>query len=163
MANDIIIFGIILSIIFYEITEISPGGLIVPAYVAFYINDPQRIAITIIAGILTFLIVKFISDHTIIYGRRKFAMCIMISFVIRLLVKYFNIYIVNEYEVYILGGSIIGVIIPGIIAQEIDRHGVIRTVSSLMILSIFIKAVVEVIYKAGGMNWTKKLIISFLQ
>ena len=79
-------------------------------------------------------------------------MCIMISFVIRLLVKYFNIYIVNEYEVYILGGSIIGVIIPGIIAQEIDRHGVIRTVSSLMILSIFIKAVVEVIYKAGGMN-----------
>ncbi|BBA52373.1 poly-gamma-glutamate biosynthesis protein PgsC [Fusobacterium varium] len=152
MANDIIIFGIILSIIFYEITEISPGGLIVPAYVAFYINDPQRIAITIIAGILTFLIVKFISDHTIIYGRRKFAMCIMISFVIRLLVKYFNIYIVNEYEVYILGGSIIGVIIPGIIAQEIDRHGVIRTVSSLMILSIFIKAVVEVIYKAGGMN-----------
>lgn len=152
MANDIIIFGIILSIIFYEITEISPGGLIVPAYVAFYINDPQRIAITIIAGILTFLIVKFISDHIIIYGRRKFAMCIMISFVIRLLVKYFNIYIVNEYEVYILGGSIIGVIIPGIIAQEIDRHGVIRTVSSLMILSIFIKAVVEVIYKAGGMN-----------
>lgn len=152
MANDIIIFGIILSIIFYEITEISPGGLIVPAYVAFYINDPQRIAITIIAGILTFLIVKFISDHTIIYGRRKFVMCIMISFVIRLLVKYFNIYIVNEYEVYILGGSIIGVIIPGIIAQEIDRHGVIRTVSSLMILSIFIKAVVEVIYKAGGMN-----------
>ena len=42
MANDIIIFGIILSIIFYEITEISPGGLIVPAYVAFYINDPQN-------------------------------------------------------------------------------------------------------------------------
>ena len=35
MANDIIIFGIILSIIFYEITEISPGGLIVPAYIAF--------------------------------------------------------------------------------------------------------------------------------
>ena len=71
MANDIIIFGIILSIIFYEITEISPGGLIVPAYIAFYINTPQRIIITIIAGILTFLIVKFISNHTIIYGRRK--------------------------------------------------------------------------------------------
>ena len=80
MANDIIIFGIILSIIFYEITEISPGGLIVPAYIAFYINDPQRISITIVAGILTFLVVKLISNHTIIYGRRKFALCIMISF-----------------------------------------------------------------------------------
>ncbi|AVQ28414.1 MULTISPECIES: poly-gamma-glutamate biosynthesis protein PgsC [Fusobacterium] len=152
MANDIIIFGIILSIIFYEITEISPGGLIVPAYIAFYINTPQRIIITIIAGILTFLIVKFISNHTIIYGRRKFALCIMISFMIRLILKYFNIYIVNEYEIYILGGSVIGVIIPGIMAQEMDRHGIVRTVSSLMILSIFIKAVVEVIYKAGGVN-----------
>lgn len=152
MANDIIIFGIILSIIFYEITEISHGGLIVPAYIAFYINTPQRIIITIIAGILTFLIVKFISNHTIIYGRRKFALCIMISFMIRLILKYFNIYIVNEYEIYILGGSVIGVIIPGIMAQEMDRHGIVRTVSSLMILSIFIKAVVEVIYKAGGVN-----------
>lgn len=152
MANDIIIFGIILSIIFYEITEISPGGLIVPAYIAFYINTPQRIIITIIAGILTFLIGKFISNHTIIYGRRKFALCIMISFMVRLILKYFNIYIVNEYEIYILGGSVIGVIIPGIMAQEMDRHGIIRTVSSLMILSIFIKAVVEVIYKAGGVN-----------
>lgn len=152
MANDIIIFGIILSIIFYEITEISPGGLIVPAYIAFYINTPQRIIITIIAGILTFLIVKFISNHTIIYGRRKFALCIMISFMIRLILKYFNIYIVNEYEIYILGGSVIGVIIPGIMAQEMDRHGIVRIVSSLMILSIFIKAVVEVIYKAGGVN-----------
>ncbi|HJH07498.1 MAG TPA: poly-gamma-glutamate biosynthesis protein PgsC, partial [Fusobacterium ulcerans] len=130
----------------------SPGGLIVPAYIAFYINTPQRIIITIIAGILTFLIVKFISNHTIIYGRRKFALCIMISFMIRLILKYFNIYIVNEYEIYILGGSVIGVIIPGIMAQEMDRHGIVRTVSSLMILSIFIKAVVEVIYKAGGVN-----------
>lgn len=152
MANDIIIFGIILSIIFYEITEISPGGLIVPAYIAFYINDPQRISITIVAGILTFLVVKLISNHTIIYGRRKFALCIMISFIIRLIVKYFNIYVVNEYEIYILGGSIIGVIIPGIIAHEMDKHGVVKTVSSLMMLSIFIKAVVEVIYKAGGAN-----------
>ena len=71
---------------------------------------------------------------------------------VRLILKYFNIYIVNEYEIYILGGSVIGVIIPGIMAQEMDRHGIIRTVSSLMILSIFIKAVVEVIYKAGGVN-----------
>ena len=76
----------------------------------------------------------------------------MISFMIRLILKYFNIYIVNEYEIYILGGSVIGVIIPGIMAQEMDRHGIVRTVSSLMILSIFIKAVVEVIYKAGGVN-----------
>lgn len=151
MVNEIIILGIILSIIFYELTEISPGGLIVPAYTAFYLDTPQRVVITVLAGIVTYLVVKFISNHTIIYGRRKFALCIMISFMVRVLLKYFNIYIVNEYELYILGGSIIGVIIPGIMAQEMDRHGVVKTVSSLMILSIFIKALVEILNSAGGL------------
>ncbi|WP_300449980.1 poly-gamma-glutamate biosynthesis protein PgsC [Fusobacterium sp.] len=151
MVNEVIILGIILSIIFYEITEISPGGLIVPAYIAFYLDNPQRVVITILAGILTFLIVKFISNHVIVYGRRKFALCIMISFIIRGVLKYFNIYIVNEYELFILGGSIIGVIIPGIIAQEIDRHGMIRTISSILILSIFIKSIIELFYSIGGL------------
>lgn len=151
MVNEVIILGIILSIIFYEITEISPGGLIVPAYIAFYLDNPQRVVITILAGILTFLIVKFISNHAIVYGRRKFALCIMVSFIIRVVLKYFNIYIVNEYELFILGGSIIGVIIPGIIAQEIDRHGMIRTISSLLILSIFIKSIIELFYSIGGL------------
>lgn len=152
MVNEVIILGIILSIIFYEITEISPGGLIVPAYIAFYLDNPQRVVITILAGILTFLIVKFISNHAIVYGRRKFALCIMISFIIRVVLKYFNIYIVNEYELFILGGSIIGVIIPGIIAQEIDRYGMIRTISSLLILSIFIKSIIELFYSIGGLS-----------
>ena len=152
MVNEVIILGIILSIIFYEITEISPGGLIVPAYIAFYLDNPQRVVITILAGILTFLIVKFISNHAIVYGRRKFALCIMTSFIIRVVLKYFNIYIVNEYELFILGGSIIGVIIPGIIAQEIDRHGMIRTISSLLILSIFIKSIIELFYSTGGLS-----------
>lgn len=152
MVNEVIILGIILSIIFYEITEISPGGLIVPAYIAFYLDNPQRVVITILAGILTFLIVKFISNHAIVYGRRKFALYIMISFIIRVVLKYFNIYIVNEYELFILGGSIIGVIVPGIIAQEIDRHGMIRTISSLLILSIFIKSIIELFYSTGGLS-----------
>lgn len=76
----------------------------------------------------------------------------MISFIIRVVLKYFNIYIVNEYELFILGGSIIGVIIPGIIAQEIDRHGMIRTISSLLILSIFIKSIIELFYSTGGLS-----------
>lgn len=36
MSNNIIILGIIISIIFYEITEISPGGMIVPGYIALF-------------------------------------------------------------------------------------------------------------------------------
>ena len=150
MIDNMIILGIILSIIFYEITEISPGGVIVPAYFALYINNPQKIILTLVSGIIIFFIVKFISNYTIIYGRRKFALYIMVSFFIRIIIKYLNIYFVNEYEVYLLAGSLIGIIIPGLLAQNIDRYGITKTVCSLMMLAIFIKAVMEIVSQTGG-------------
>ncbi|PID67083.1 MAG: poly-gamma-glutamate biosynthesis protein PgsC, partial [Fusobacteriales bacterium] len=46
MLNLIFTFGIISSLLFYELTEISPGGIIAPVYIALYINNPQKICIT---------------------------------------------------------------------------------------------------------------------
>lgn len=150
MVNEIIILGIIISIVFYEITEISPGGLIVPAYLAFYIDNPKRILITILAGIMTYFIVKFISDRTILYGRRKFTVYVLVGFLLRELLKYFNIYL-EGYDIFILGGNIIGVIIPAIMARDIERNGMTKSIFSLLMLSIFIKAVVEIVYEVGGL------------
>lgn len=150
MINEIIILGIIISIIFYEITEISPGGLIVPAYIAFYMDNPKRVAITIMAGIMIYFIVKFISDRTILYGRRKFTVYILVGFLLRELLKYFNIYL-EGFDIFILGGNIIGIIIPAIMARDIERNGMIKSVFSLLMLSIFIKALVEIVYEVGGL------------
>ncbi|NLM44398.1 MAG: poly-gamma-glutamate biosynthesis protein PgsC, partial [Clostridiales bacterium] len=43
MLDNIIVLGVIASIIFYEWTEISPGGVIVPGYIALFFNNPMRI------------------------------------------------------------------------------------------------------------------------
>lgn len=150
MANEIIILGIIISIIFYEITEISPGGLIVPAYLAFYMDNPKRVVVTIISGMVTYFIVKFILDRTILYGRRKFTVYVLVGFLLRALLKYFNIFL-EGYDIFILGGSIIGVIIPAIMARDIERNGMVKSIFSLLMLSTFIKAVVEIVYEVGGL------------
>ena len=34
MTDEIIIFGVLASIVFHELTQISPGGIIVPGYIA---------------------------------------------------------------------------------------------------------------------------------
>lgn len=150
MVNEIIILGIIISIIFYEITEISPGGLIVPAYLAFYMDNPKRVIVTIIAGIVTYFIVKVISDRTILYGRRKFTVYVLVGFLMREVLKQFNIFL-EGYDIFILGGNIIGVIIPAIMARDIERNGMIKSIFSLLMLSTFIKAVVEIVYEVGGL------------
>lgn len=150
MVNEIIILGIIISIIFYEITEISPGGLIVPAYLAFYMDNPKRVIVTILSGIVTYFIVKVISDRTILYGRRKFTVYVLIGFLMREVLKYFNIFL-EGYDIFILGGNIIGVIIPAIMARDIERNGMTKSIFSLLMLSTFIKAVVEIVYEVGGL------------
>ncbi|MCF2612421.1 MULTISPECIES: poly-gamma-glutamate biosynthesis protein PgsC [Fusobacterium] len=150
MVNEIIILGIIISIIFYEITEISPGGLIVPAYLAFYMDNPKRVIVTILSGIITYFIVKVISDRTILYGRRKFTVYVLVGFLMREVLKQFNIFL-EGYDIFILGGNIIGVIIPAIMARDIERNGMIKSIFSLLMLSTFIKAVVEIVYEVGGL------------
>ena len=150
MINEIMVLGVILSIAFYEITEISPVGLIVPAYFALYLDNPIKIILTIFISIITYLLLKVLSNYTIIYGRRRFTVCIILSFLIKTLLKYFNIYILNENEIYFFNIAIVGIIIPGILAQEVDRNGVIKTLSSLIILSIFIKSLIEIFYMVGA-------------
>ena len=99
---------------------------------------------------MTYLLLKILSNYTVIYGRRRFTVCIILSFLIKTLLKYFNIYILNENEIYFFNIAIVGIIIPGILAQEVDRNGVIKTLSSLIILSVFIKSLIEIFYMVGA-------------
>ena len=88
MIQNILTLGVIISIVFYEITEISPGGLIVPAYFALYLDDPLKLSVTAGISLLTLLLLKLLSRYTILYGRRRFAVCIIVSFIIKMILQY---------------------------------------------------------------------------
>jgi len=138
LLDNVVILGIIISIIYYEITEISPGGIIVPGYMVLFLNQPLRIIITLLLSIITLYIVKLISNHTILYGKRKFALMIIISYSIR--------YILGRgmdfLELPMAATLIIGYLVPGIIAQNMDRQGIIKTISSLSIVTIALNFVI---------------------
>ena len=48
MTIELFIIGLIVGFLFFEITGISPGGVIAPAYIALFINQPSKIAMTIV-------------------------------------------------------------------------------------------------------------------
>ncbi len=135
---NLIILGIIISIIFYELTEISPGGVIVPGYIALFITQPGRIIMTIFLSLATLLVVNILSNYTILYGRRKFGIMVIISFIIRLIMQMSINYLPLP---DILATSSIGYIIPGIIAQDIGRQGIVKTVSSMILVASLIKLI----------------------
>jgi len=145
MQYEIIILGVIITTFFYEFTGISPGGIVVPSYFALYLNNPQRITYTIFLGVASALIVKFLSNHIILYGRRKFTMCIVVSFLLGIIIKYININLFMRNNIYIIDDKTIGIIISGILANEMEKNGILKIIPPLFIVAIFISSLSQIL------------------
>lgn len=144
---EVIIFGILVSIIFYEITDISPGGIIVPGYISLYFNQPIRIFITILLSLITLKLVNILSNYTILYGRRKFSFMVVVSFIVGYLFRF----MISSFSIPVfISINIIGYIIPGIIAQDMSRQGVTKTLSAMALVTIFIK-LMNIAFSSGGL------------
>ena len=144
LDSEIIVIGILLSVLYYEVTDISPGGVIVPAYLALYVENPIKIIITLIISFMAYQILNFLSRYVIIFGRRKFSLMILFSYLIQLLAN--ELILSTD---WMISFSTIGIIIPGIIASDFDKQGVTKTVFSLGIV-VLIMYFIIVLYK---MSW----------
>ena len=124
--------GIVLSLIFAEKSGINPAGLVVPGYLALIFDQPIMLLSVLVISCLTFFIVTYgISRWVILYGRRKFAAMILTGMVLKFLFDL--IYPLTPFEMVEVSG--IGVVIPGIIANTIQKQGVVITLSSTMLLT----------------------------
>ncbi|MBQ9387734.1 MAG: poly-gamma-glutamate biosynthesis protein PgsC [Lachnospiraceae bacterium] len=123
MYGEVIITGIIVSIVFSYFTSLSPAGLIVPGYIALNIGSPIKILLTFAVAFITLGIYKIISRFTILYGQRRFALLVIISICVSWLVTLLPLPVANV--------SVIGYLIPGIIAKDCERQGILKTVLSL--------------------------------
>lgn len=124
--------GIVLSLIFAEKFGINPAGLVVPGYLALIFDQPIMLLSVLVISCLTFFIVTYgISRWVILYGRRKFAAMILTGMVLKFLFDL--IYPLTPFEMVEVSG--IGVVIPGIIANTIQKQGVVITLSTMMLLT----------------------------
>lgn len=135
MNETIIVLGVILSIAFYEIYEMSPGGMIVPGYFALFSNDYKRMIITVLVSLAVLGIGKLLEKHIILYGRRKFAIYVILTFILKIFIR--------ELDVTV-GGDVIGILIPAILAQDIDKNSIGKTLPALIILTIVIKSIIMI-------------------
>lgn len=131
-----LILGVVLGLLYTEKTGILPAGLIVPGYIALVFDQPVFVALIFLLSFLSYLIVtKFISKWVILYGRRKFAAMIMVGIVLKLIFDFTSpiTYPYIPFEMQEFRG--IGVIVPGLIANSIQKQGFFPTVGSTLLLS----------------------------
>ncbi|MEG0020444.1 MAG: poly-gamma-glutamate biosynthesis protein PgsC [Oscillospiraceae bacterium] len=125
MNNEIVLLGIAVSLIFSELTGLSPAGLVVPGYIALCLQTPSRILYTFVVVFLTWGVARLLSNVMILYGRRRFAVMILLSFLINLAIVNLGVLPHNP--------GVIGSLIPGIMAQEWEKQGIVKSTLSLMI------------------------------
>ena len=136
--------GMVLSLVFTETLGVTAGGIIVPGYIALYFTDPIKIVSTFLISLMTLYIIKLFSQFILIYGKRRLVFCLLVGFLLGYLSK---IYLV-ELDSYYSDVSVIGNIIPGLIASWMDRQGILRTISVILITSSIVAMIMIVIY--GG-------------
>ena len=146
MSDEIIIFGVLASIAFQELTQISPGGIIVPGYIALLLDQPLRVALTVALSLLTWGAVRLLSGYVILFGRRRFAVFILVSFLLRFAAGL----VTAEVDLPVSAAMVIGYLVPGILAQEIDRQGAVKTLSSMLTVAVALKLLFLAFMKSGG-------------
>ena len=138
--------GMVLSLFFTETLGVTAGGIIVPGYIALYMTDPIKILATFSVSLIVFLIVRSLSSLMLIYGKRRLVLSLLLGFILGYLSK---IYLSDINEVNDL--SVIGNIIPGLIASWMDRQGILRTISVILITSSIV-AMILIIISGGEVN-----------
>ena len=126
MYHEIVLIGVAVSLLFTELTGFSPAGLIVPGYIVLCLQTPVRIVYTLVIALLAWGGGKLLGNFMILYGRRRFAVMILLAFTIDL--------IIASSEILPYDPGIIGVLVPGIIANELERQGAVKSLMSLAVV-----------------------------
>lgn len=140
MIYQAIGLGLVISLVFTEVLGLAAGGLIVPGYIALYLDQPLRIAGTVVAALLTFFTVKALGRVVLLYGRRTMVFCVLCGFLFGYLTRYvlvFNAMLGTGVDVSIIRS--IGYIIPGLIAYWMHRQGILATLSTMIMAAFLVR------------------------
>lgn len=141
MVVETLLIGLVLALIWAEITEVSPGGIIVAGYFALYLDRPLRVAATLAVALLTLGIYKLLARHLILFGRRRFVLTVLVGAVLSqawllVLPRLFDAPVELR---------VIGWVVPGILASSLARQRPLPTLASLAAVSTLTFAVVRLI------------------
>ncbi len=145
MVEAAVGLGVIISLLFSELLGASAGGIVVPGYIAMYLHRPTMILGTIAVSLATLVLIKMISSVTLLYGKRRMVLSILIGFILGWATR--NIIFINV-TIYDLKMQSIGYIIPGLIANWMERQGIFRTLFTMIIAAVLVRLILIII--AGG-------------
>ncbi len=141
MAAETLVVGFLLALLWAELTDVSPGGIIVPGYLALYAGSPLRIAATVAAARVTVAVYKFLARSFILFGRRRFVVMVLAGAVLS---QAWFLVMPSLFRAP-LELRVIGWLVPGILAANFVRQRFLPTLASALTVAAATFAVVRLI------------------
>ena len=132
MPFETIFIGVVVALLYTELTGIQPGGIIVPAYLALSLDRPGRALVTIAVACLSVLVFRWASRYFILFGRRRFVMMVLLGGL--------GAQAVGLAAPGLLSAAFpvraLGLVVPGLLANNLERQEFLPTIASLVTASV---------------------------
>jgi poly-gamma-glutamate biosynthesis protein PgsC/CapC len=116
--------GLLFSLICYLTTNLSPGGMITPGWVALtLVEDYRRAALVVLMTALTFGASKLLQRMVILYGKRLFAAVVLTGVLFQS-----TLFLLIQRDFPLLfAHQTLGFVVPGLIAYQLVRQPPVST------------------------------------
>jgi poly-gamma-glutamate biosynthesis protein PgsC/CapC len=125
------------SLVAFEWAGLSPGGLIVPGYLALLAGQPVTLASIGVASFLALAAVKLLSAHVILFSRRRFVCAVLAGLVCMRAIEA-GLGLVPALPAEVHG---LGYLVPGLVANDMEKQGILPTLLMMAAVAAAIRLV----------------------
>lgn len=124
----VLALGIIVSTLVYERWRLTGGAAVVAGYLGLFIDRPLYIVTTVLLAVATYYLVQHvIARRMFLYGRRRLIIMVLTGLILQLFTSLIA-YLTSQDIIWLTGLYGVGFVLPGLIAQDMERQGIAKTV-----------------------------------
>ncbi|MBT4399350.1 MAG: poly-gamma-glutamate biosynthesis protein PgsC [Bacteroidetes bacterium] len=130
MSYELFFIGLAITLVFISLTGYYPGGIIVPAYLVLFVDQPLRLIGTLVIAFMAWGLYRLASRYLILFGKRRFVFLILSGAIGAFVLSY----ILPQFFPGSVELKVIGWVIPGLMASQLEKQGPLITLSALAIV-----------------------------
>jgi len=120
--------GLLFALVCYLLTNLSPGGMITPGWIALALIVRPSLALIIAAvAAVTWVACVGLQRVVILYGKRLFATVVLVGVFLQVSLFVFNL---TRAQDAIDDYTTLGFIVPGLVAYQLIRQPIVATIVS---------------------------------
>lgn len=129
--------GIAVAVLLLELTGLVAGGIVVPAYVSLILSSPTSLVLLLAMSLAVMLALHLLARMVPLYGTRRYGVSILLGGVLNAAGQ--HVLTPSQLPVEWLA---FGFLVPGLIAHQFDRQGMVRTLLMIAIAAPLVRVLV---------------------